>query len=47
MVAKLSTKVYEKGIKVSDYDMENYENKHIIRDEELEKWSLVITPSSN
>ena len=47
MVAKLSTKVYEKGIKVSDYDMENYVNKHIIRDEELEKWSLVITPSSN
>ena len=44
MKAQLSTKAYEKGIKISDYEMENYVNKHIIRDEGIEKWSLFITP---
>ena len=37
----------EKGIKISDYEMENYVNKHIIRDEGIEKWSLFITPFAN
>jgi len=44
--ASLSTQKYEKGIKVSDYEMETKVNKHIIREEGLEKWSIVITPWS-
>lgn len=47
MRAQLSTEEYEKGIKISDYEMENYVNKHIIRDKGLEKWSLYITPFAN
>lgn len=43
----LSTKYYEKGKKVSDYEIENEINPHIIREIELEKWSLVITPYVN
>ena len=43
----LSTKEYQKGIKVSDYEMETKINTHIIREEGLEKWSLVITPYTN
>lgn len=38
---------YEKGIKVSDYEMETEINPHIIREIGLEKWSLVITPYAN
>lgn len=47
MMAQLCTKEYEKGIKISKYKMENYVNKHIIRDEGLEKWSIFITPFTN
>lgn len=43
----LSMKEYEKGIKISDYEMETKINPHIIREEGLEKWSLVITPYAN
>ena len=43
----LSMNKYEKGIKVSDYEMETEINPHIIREEGLEKWSLVITPYAN
>ena len=43
----LSMDKYEKGIKVSDYEMETEINPHIIREEGLEKWSLVITPYAN
>ncbi len=38
---------YQKGIEVTDYYMENYVNPHIIREEGLEKWSIVITPYTN
>ena len=47
MKGYLSTKKYEKGIKVSNYEMESKINPHIIREEGLEKWSLVITPYTN
>ena len=43
----LSTKEYETGIKISDYEMEAKINPHIIREEGLEKWSLIITPYAN
>lgn len=43
----LSFKHYQKGIKVTDYDMDNNVNPHIIREEGLEKWSIIITPWSN
>lgn len=43
----LSMKEYEKGIKISDYEMETKINPYIIREEGLEKWSLVITPYAN
>lgn len=43
----LSKKKYEKGIKISDCEMETIINPHIIREEGLEKWSLVITPYVN
>ena len=43
----LSMVKYEKGIKVSDYEMETEINPYIIREEGLEKWSLVITPYAN
>ena len=43
----LSTKKYETGIKISDYDMDTKINPHIIREEGLEKWSLIITPYAN
>ena len=43
----LSTKEYETGIKISDYEMETNINPHIIREEGLEKWSLTITPYAN
>ena len=47
MKGYLSTKEYEKGIKISDYEMETKINPHIIREEGLEKWSAVITPYAN
>lgn len=47
MMAQLCTKEYEKGLKISKYEMENYVNKHIIRDKGLEKWSIFITPFTN
>lgn len=43
----LSMKEYETGIKISDYEMETKINPFIIREEGLEKWSLVITPYAN
>ena len=43
----LSTKKYEKGIKISDYEMETKINPHIIREEGLEKYSVIITPYPN
>ena len=45
--AVLSKKKYETGIQVSDYDIETNINTHIIREQGLEKWSLVITPWAN
>lgn len=39
-----STKKYETGIQISDYDMETNVNPHIIREQGLEKWSLIVTP---
>ena len=47
MNAYLSTKEYEKKIKISDYEIETKINPHIIREEGLEKWSVVITPYAN
>ena len=38
---------YEKGIKVSDYEMETEIKPYIIREIGLEKWSLVITLYAN
>ena len=43
----ISYKHYDKGIKVSDIEMNNEINPHIIREEGLEKWIFVITPWSN
>lgn len=43
----LSNKKYKSGIKISDYEVETEINPHIIREEGLEKWSLVITPYTN
>ena len=43
----ISFKKYEKGIIVSERDIENNINPHIIREEGLEKWSIVITPWTN
>ena len=45
--AKLTMTEYKKGIKISDYEMETKINPYIIREEGLEKWSLVITPYAN
>ena len=35
---------YQKGIIVTDYDMENNINPHIIREQGLENYSITITP---
>lgn len=43
----LSLKEYEKGIKIPYYEIETKINPHIIREEGLEKWSLVITLYAN
>lgn len=43
----VSFKHYDKGIKVSDIEMNEKINPHIIREEGLEKWSIVITPWAN
>ena len=43
----ITFKNYKKGILVSDYDMEMNINPHIIREEGLEKWSIIITPWAN
>ena len=43
----LSLEEYDKGIKILDYEMETKINPHIIREEGLEKWSLIITPYAN
>ena len=43
----LSLEEYNKGIKISNYEIETKINPHIIREEGLEKWSLVITPYAN
>lgn len=40
----LSTKEYQKGTVISDYEMETKINPYIIREEGLEKWSVIITP---
>ena len=45
--AVLSKKKYETGIQVSDYDIETNIKTHIIREQGLEKQSLVITPWTN
>lgn len=37
---------FNKGIQITDYYMENFVSPHIIREEGLEKWSIVITPWS-
>ncbi len=38
---------FQKGIEISDYYMEKHVNPQIIREEGLEKWSIVITPYPN
>ena len=43
----LSVKEYHKGIVISDYEMETKINPYIIREEGLEKWSVIITPYPN
>ncbi len=45
--AVLSKKKYETGIQALDYDVETNIAPHIIREQGLEKWSLVITPWAN
>lgn len=47
MKGYISTNKYEKGIIISDYEMAKKINPHIIREEGLEKWSLVITLYAN
>ena len=43
----ISFKKYEKGIIVSERDIENNINPHIIREEGLKKCIIVITPWTN
>ena len=43
----ITFKKYNKGIKISDSEMKTYINPHIIREEGLEKWSIIITPYAN
>lgn len=47
MKGYLSLKEYQKGIKITDYEMETKINPYIIREEGLEKWSVIITPYPN
>lgn len=46
-VGKIANKEYQKGIVVTDYEIENKINPHIIREKGLEKWSIIITPFDN
>ena len=41
---KYITKEYEKGITYSKEEMNQYEGVNIHRNEELKKWSILITP---
>lgn len=45
-IGKINYKEYAKGITISDDYMDTYVNPHIIREEGLEKWSIVITPNA-
>lgn len=40
----ISTTEYQKGIKVDKIEMRKIENNHIIRENGIEKWSILITP---
>lgn len=42
--AKINEKEYTKGKDVSYFEMEEIEEKQIIRDEKIKNWSIVITP---
>lgn len=37
-------KKYKKGITIDKEEMIKLENKHVYREESIEKWSLIITP---
>lgn len=43
-VATLITKEYKKGISINKEDIKTLERKHVYREENIEKWSLIITP---
>lgn len=43
-VTKLKTVKYEKGLTVNKKEMKELEEKHIIRNKDLKKWSILINP---
>lgn len=43
-VGKIDWTHFQKGIEVSDYYMDRFVNPNIIREEGIEKWSIIITP---
>ncbi len=43
---KVNTKEYEKGVTYSKAEMKPYEGVNILRNQELKKWSIFITPNS-
>jgi transposase len=45
-ITKICEVKYEKGLKIEKKEMNQLEEKHIFREEGLEKWSIVITPFS-
>ncbi len=42
---KFIIKEYEKGVTYSKDEMKQYEGVNILRNKELKKWSIIITPS--
>ena len=43
-VTKLKVKKYEKGLTIKKEEMIELENKHIFRNDNIKKWSVIITP---
>jgi len=43
-VVKLKKVKYEKGISISNKEMKKLENENILRNDNLKKWSIIITP---
>ena len=43
-ITKLKSKHYKKGLTVEKKEMLELEHNHILRKENIKKWSLVITP---